>query len=197
MRRKVFFILSLVLLTAGPVWADKLIFKNGKTVEGKIYEDTGYSVKIMVGKIPYTYYKNEIESIVKDTDAPVSTEAPVMTPQKKELILRLLEANGARDNISKIFQQIVQETPAESQADMRELLKTDEVIEQIIPVYASYYTEAELKELIIFYKSPAGSKHISVTPLVMEDTMKEVAAYFQQKIQEKARQESLPSVPNP
>lgn len=186
--KKILMIIGLLLMTAGPLAAETITFKDGRVVKGNIFEENKFSIKVMVGKTPYTYYRNEIASIVKDEA--VQEQAPVLTPQKRELILRLLEANGARENIGKVFEQVVSETPAEAQADMRELLKTDEVIERIIPIYAGYYTEEELKELIIFYKSPIGSKHLSVTPYVMEDTMKEVAAYFRQKVTEKAKQES-------
>jgi len=37
--------------------------------------------------------------------------------------------------------------------------------------YDKYFTEQEIKEFIVFYKTPAGRKYISVMPEMMKDMM--------------------------
>jgi uncharacterized protein len=47
-----------------------------------------------------------------------------------------------------------------------------EFIEQIsYPLYDKHFTEAELKDLITFYKSPTGKKTLSVMPELLSDSV--------------------------
>lgn len=39
------------------------------------------------------------------------------------------------------------------------------------PIYDKYYTTDELKELVVFYKTPLGQKSISILPSIMQDSM--------------------------
>jgi hypothetical protein len=39
------------------------------------------------------------------------------------------------------------------------------------PVYNKYYSQEEIKQLIVFYESPLGRKVIEVTPLATQETM--------------------------
>lgn len=106
----------------------------------------------------------------------------VVSKKKKELILRLLETNGSRDNIRQVFMQIISRAPEETREEAKELLKADEVLQRLIPVYARYYTEEDIKELIIFYKGPTGRKQLEVIPKIMEDTLFETVQYFKEKV---------------
>ncbi len=42
--------------------------------------------------------------------------------------------------------------------------------ELIVPVYAKYYTDEEVTELLKFYKSPIGQKVIQKLPLITQDS---------------------------
>jgi hypothetical protein len=46
--------------------------------------------------------------------------------------------------------------------------RRDEVINQIAHIYALRFTEAEMKEVIAFYKSPTGKKFATDEPAVIE-----------------------------
>ena len=44
----------------------------------------------------------------------------------------------------------------------RELTRTDKFMEETVPVFRKYFTEAEMQDLIAFYKTPTGVKLASV-----------------------------------
>src|ERR1700675_3077728 len=48
----------------------------------------------------------------------------------------------------------------------------DELTAEVARLYASHFTEAELKELLAFYKSPVGTKLINEQPKVGEEGLK-------------------------
>jgi len=51
-------------------------------------------------------------------------------------------------------------------------LNLEQVIQQIYyPLYDKYFTEDELRDLVIFYKSPTGKKSIMVMPQLMQESM--------------------------
>jgi len=56
-------ILLLFLAVFTPVYAETVLLKNGKTVEGNIVEKTDKYIKIDVVGIAVTYYLNDVESI--------------------------------------------------------------------------------------------------------------------------------------
>ncbi|MGH6769931.1 MAG: DUF2059 domain-containing protein [Xanthobacteraceae bacterium] len=43
--------------------------------------------------------------------------------------------------------------------------------------YASHFTEAELKQVLAFYKTPAGKKVIAEEPRIFDDSMKQLKAW--------------------
>jgi hypothetical protein len=48
----------------------------------------------------------------------------------------------------------------------------DELVNDVARNYATYFTEQELKDVLAFYKSPAGKKLISEQPKVVDASMK-------------------------
>lgn len=56
-----------------PAFAETVVLKSGKTVEGKILEKTDAHIKIEISGIGITYYRDEIESI-DGQKTPVSSE---------------------------------------------------------------------------------------------------------------------------
>jgi hypothetical protein len=49
--------------------------------------------------------------------------------------------------------------------------RSTELINNIARLYASRFTEAELKEIVTFYRSPTGKKVISLEPQIFDDAM--------------------------
>jgi hypothetical protein len=50
---------------------------------------------------------------------------------------------------------------------------SSDVIDQMARVYASRFTEQELKDLLAFYKSPLGQKYLKEEPLAIDEGLKQ------------------------
>jgi uncharacterized protein len=50
--------------------------------------------------------------------------------------------------------------------------KSSEVLEEMAQAYAARFTEQELKDLLVFYKTPLGQKFIKEEPAALEDGLK-------------------------
>jgi len=182
-------VLGLLLSLGGVSHADTLYLRRGAPVSGKIIEENKYYIKMEVNGRPVTYVKTEIDKIERESDkkqeAAQAQQAAVVSPEKQELISRLLEANGAREHMNKVFAMIISQAPEARRDELKGVLKTDEIITRLVPIYAKYYSDAELKDLITFYKSPTGIKHLQSAPKVVEESMVEAIKYFQAKVAEK------------
>jgi hypothetical protein len=55
--------------------------------------------------------------------------------------------------------------------------RTNDLLNDVAWVYASRFTEAELKEIVTFYRSPTGKKVIQWEPQVFEDAMSGLKAW--------------------
>jgi hypothetical protein len=62
------------------------------------------------------------------------------------------------------------EIAAKMRTDLTPRLK--EVTDEVAKLYAGHFSEPELKELLVFYKSPLGKKVLSQQPIVVNDSMK-------------------------
>ena len=114
--------------------------------------------------------------------AQLASKPAVVSPETKELVIRLLEANGERNSIIQIFEDIISRAPEDEKTKLREILKSDAIIENIVPVYVKHFTPAELKELIAFYKSPVGAKNLALTPVLMTEVMEVTGKYFEEQM---------------
>jgi hypothetical protein len=82
------------------------------------------------------------------------------------------------------------ERQAEAKQDFerfRELARTSDIHTDLIgiyhTVYAKYFTESELTDLIAFYRSPTGIKSLSVMPQMMTESMQKSAATLGPKLE--------------
>ncbi len=74
----------------------------------------------------------------------------------------------------------------------------DALVTSLIPVYAKYYTEADLDALIEFYESPIGQKLAEVTPAFSQDSFQagqrvaqERLPQFQERLRSRLEAEGL------
>ncbi len=194
---KSFSILIILLFIPSLALAETLHLKNGKVVIGQVIKETDYSIQLKVNSIPFTYYKEEIEYIdngetpldvidkavkeeIKKEDIKQDIKEDKAAVRKRELITRLLDVNGARDAMSRIFLQIIDQAPKENQDDLRSMLKVDRVIEQLVPIYEKNYEETEITELINFYTSPTGKKNLQLIPQIMQESLEAATKYFKE-----------------
>ena len=57
------------------------------------------------------------------------------------------------------------------------------MIDNAARAFASRLTEAELKDVAMFYKSPAGVKYVQIQPGVLDDIVRDLATWSQQTAQ--------------
>ncbi|RAI45065.1 DUF2059 domain-containing protein [Rhodoplanes roseus] len=70
--------------------------------------------------------------------------------------------------------------------------KRGELLNEVATVYAQKFTEAELKELIAFYKSPLGKKMSTEEPVAIDEGLKRAQVWadaFSNEVMSKFREE--------
>lgn len=82
MNKKIIFLLLMFLFLPVYVFAETIVLKSGKTIEGKLLEKTDKAIKIDISGIPITYYYEEIESI--DGQIPIIPTNNVIKPIEKD-----------------------------------------------------------------------------------------------------------------
>lgn len=97
---------------------------------------------------------------------------------KEKDIKRLLELTGSGDlgmqvldKMISSFSEAYPNVPAAFWKEFQNEISPDALENMVIPIYAKYYNEKEIKELIAFYESPIGKKVLKTTPLVMDESM--------------------------
>ena len=177
----------LIVLACSRLWADTIFLKDGGIIEGTITEKSGNALTVQVdGKVRSINHVDILRVVGSDENFLQETKyerrrAGSLT-QKKELAMRLLEANDVQITINRLFAQIIKDAPEDERQRIKELLLSEEIVKRIIPIYAKYYTIAELEALIEFYSSPVGKKHLKMTPIIMDETLRTLMKYFQEEL---------------
>ncbi|MDQ1163494.1 hypothetical protein QE422_003862 [Chryseobacterium sp. SORGH_AS 447] len=105
----------------------------------------------------------------------------------KELIevtgVSKMAVQGAKQFVS-TFKENYKNIPDVFWDDFMKEVSSEEFSNLYIPIYAKYYTESELDELIRFYKTPIGQKVLVNTPLIMKESV-EIGRDWGQKLGKK------------
>lgn len=122
--------------------------------------------------------------------------ADELTPAKRTDIRNLIQLTGSNtlpvqfaDMTSvQIVQQIQnqrgdmnQQAAKGVQQELQSLFKENGslIMEQVESIYASKFTDTEIKELITFFKTPVGQKFVSTMPVVNRETLQAGQAWAQ------------------
>jgi uncharacterized protein len=104
---------------------------------------------------------------------------------------QLLELTGSgkggiqmMNNMIASFKTTFTEVPVEFWDEFMKEANPTEMVDLLVPIYTKYYTDAELMQLLAFYKSPIGQKVIEKLPLISQDSYK-VGEEWGRKIGEK------------
>ena len=117
--------------------------------------------------------------------------ADELTPEKRADILRLIELSGgastarqfadaASRQMFAILKASRPDIPDRALGIMERELSAlfseklsapGGLSEMVIPIYDKYFTHAELRDLLAFYRTPAGQKAITVLPMVLQESM--------------------------
>ncbi|SHH85889.1 hypothetical protein SAMN05421866_3970 [Chryseobacterium oranimense] len=97
------------------------------------------------------------------------------------------------------FKERRADIPEEFWSEFAAEVTSDKMTDLYIPIYAKYYTESDLDELIKFYKSPIGQKTLKVMPSLMKDSMEaggkmgsEIALQVMERLNKKAGYQDPP-----
>lgn len=83
-----------------------------------------------------------------------------------------------RERMNKSFEGVVKDAAI----IMQDQKMFDETIEKLYPIYAKYYTPAEIKQITAFYKTPIGAKVIATMPQVFNDSLLVGFSVFQPRL---------------
>ncbi len=198
---------ALLFLSVSLCSAESIYLKSGRVVQGEIVEKTANQITIKANGMSLTYYADEIDRIEgapepllkKDPPSQVSvpkrsstlelgSPAQSVSPRdtslsKKELILKYMEATGAKGNMRKTFAEIIDAASEGKKEELKRVLNLDDVVNELVPVYDQYFTQEELQALIAFYEGPLGQKVLKTAPLILKDSMDKSINYFKGKLE--------------
>jgi hypothetical protein len=89
------------------------------------------------------------------------------------LLLQLQQMNVTRPEIKADLDQVVELLRPEVE-QQKQLM-----IDSAARTFASRMTEAELKDVANFYKSPAGMKYVQMQPAVLDEVVRDLAVWTQ------------------
>lgn len=96
-------------------------------------------------------------------------EQSTLTPEQKQKV---------REGMNAPFDGAVKE--AQTIVTSPKLI--DDTIEKMYAIYAKYYTVAEIRQLVAFYKSPIGAKTLTAMPQAINESLQAGVANFQPRI---------------
>ncbi len=112
--------------------------------------------------------------------SPTNTIAPSSNAQEIEKtnnIKKLFELIGVKNLSRQILTELLNnvksdypQVPQKFWDKFAAEFKSDDLVDEIIPIYKKYYTNEEIKQLITFYQTPLGQKTITVLPQVYQES---------------------------
>jgi len=97
---------------------------------------------------------------------------------KEEAVRELTKITGAAslgrmvmDQMREAFQKSIPDMPASFWDNFMAEVRSEEMEDMLVPIYSKHFTLDELKQLIVFYKTPLGQKVIAEMPVVMKECM--------------------------
>jgi uncharacterized protein len=141
---------------------------------------------------------------------PAFAQAPTQAPSPTALLLakQIIELKGVdkvftplvRGVVEKVKEQFMQ-TNFIWAKDLNEVAasleqqyapRVSELVDASARIYASHFTEAELKQILAFYQSPLGRKVIAEEPKALDESMADAGTWgdkFSEEVIDKMRQE--------
>lgn len=133
--------------------------------------------------------------IAAETPAPATS-----ADAKREDIRKLLQLTGAAANgrmmveaIIGEFRKTMPEVPEDFWADFMNEVKEEELLTLSMISYEKHMSHKDIRELIKFYESPAGSRFVAAQPLILRDAMAAGEAWGQQlarRVEERWREKA-------
>jgi hypothetical protein len=97
---------------------------------------------------------------------------------KQKDIRKLLKMTGSGELGAQVMAQMLgnmkqsmPNVPEKFWTDFMKDVRTEELVDLIVPIYDRNLTHEDIKELIKFYDSPTGKKFVSVLPKITQESM--------------------------
>ncbi|MBU1996826.1 MAG: DUF2059 domain-containing protein, partial [Candidatus Omnitrophica bacterium] len=196
--KKIPLLLVVFLMFASVGFAENVYKKDGTVIRNaRIIGRNSYSITVSgQGRI----FNEDIERIGEDiVEEPlggvkedVSNEAKenveeqemIEDKPKDELIIDLFAVNGMKETVDNTISTLMTQIPEKKKEELKRMVDAKELLNSLVPVYDQEFSKEEIKDLIKFYKSSAGSKLLKDTPKIMEKVMVASVDYFKGKIKE-------------
>ncbi len=97
---------------------------------------------------------------------------------REQRVRALLTLQGADRMASQVLERVYElfktcpNLPSGFVDRFKQELRPADLIERVVPVYARYFTAAELDAMIAFYQSPTGRKLAEVEPQIAKECMR-------------------------
>jgi hypothetical protein len=120
---------------------------------------------------------------------PAAAQNPPPGPSPAAVLLakQIVELKGARQLFTPLVRGVVEKVKDQFMQtnfmwakDLNEVAanlqreyapRVDELVDMAARIYASHFTEAELKQVLAFYQSPVGRKAITEEPMALDESM--------------------------
>lgn len=97
--------------------------------------------------------------------------------EKEKDIRKLMVSTGMADMSKQIMAQMIgsikqsyPDVPEKFWTEFMAEVKTEQLIQMMIPIYSKFYSHEEVKALTDFYNTPVGQKTIRVMPALMQES---------------------------
>ncbi|HZR60839.1 MAG TPA: DUF2059 domain-containing protein [Xanthobacteraceae bacterium] len=120
---------------------------------------------------------------------PAAAQTPAQPPSPAAILVakQIVELKGARQLFTPLVRGVVEKVKDQFMQtnfmwakDLNEVAaslekgyapRVDELVDMAARIYASHFTEAELKQLLAFYQTPVGRKAITEEPKALDESM--------------------------
>ncbi|MCA0268048.1 MAG: DUF2059 domain-containing protein [Bacteroidetes bacterium] len=139
----------------------------------------------------------------------------------QEDVRELIEITGAAElgaqvgeqmlmNLRPVFDRAYPNVPARTMNELFDEMRTElgriDMVALVGPIYERHFTQAEIRGLIAFYKTPLGQRTIEMMPVVTQESMaagqewgrvvgRQMADRVRQRLQERGYRSSAPARP--
>jgi hypothetical protein len=115
--------------------------------------------------------KDTTKDSVKDAPKGVARElTQLVMPRDGYQKMMQQMSEGMAEGMSRSGTQMPKDLPAKMMTVVQEALPYDEQIAFMTKLYASRFSEGELKDMLTFYKTPTGSKLVRELPGIMRES---------------------------
>ncbi|MCA9400194.1 MAG: DUF2059 domain-containing protein [Candidatus Omnitrophica bacterium] len=185
----------ILFLVCPKAHGEVITFKDGRVVKQKILSQDNLFVTIEVNGYPRRYYRDLIESIAPDESQMEGVSAGkgnvlgfeasdfnYISQEKIDLIVKFLVSSGIKDTMEQNIEKVLVQVPKEQRGQFKQIFNVNEALKKVVTVYDTYFFEDELRQLNAFYESPVGKKFHETRPKIIQDAMKEMMDFMQEKM---------------